>query len=85
MVLDAKTDQQLEQATQALKTQADQSQLFLPVRPQLDPDQFAQALYQHKAGLLSKTDQADCAGQDHAALTEQGLLQLMSPGHADHG
>lgn len=80
VVLDAKTDQQLEQATQALKTQADQSQLFLPVRPQLDPDQFAQALYQHKAGLLSKTDQQILQEQDDAALTEQGLLQLMSPG-----
>ncbi|MGE8684763.1 MAG: MMPL family transporter [Acinetobacter sp.] len=80
VVLDAQDDQQLEQATAALKQQADQSRLFRPVQPQLDYEQFSRVLYQHKAGLLTQSDRELLEQQDYAALSEQGLLQLMSPG-----
>jgi len=80
VVLDAENDQQLEQAAQALKTQADQSRLFQPLRPQLDSEKFAQALYRHKAGLLSPNDRALLELKDYQALSEQGMLQLLSPG-----
>ena len=80
VVLDAKNDQQLEQATQVLKTQANKSGFFHPLRSQVDPDRFAQVLYQHKTGLLSKTDRQILQEKDYAALMEQSLLQLMSPG-----
>lgn len=36
-------------------------------------------MYQHRAGLLSTQDQA-LLQKDHAALTEQSLMQMMSPG-----
>ena len=80
VVLDAQNDQQLARVTAALKTQADQSDLFQPVQPQLDYDKFSQALYQHKAGLLAENDRKLLAQKDYAALSEQSLLQLMSPG-----
>lgn len=41
-----------------LKAQAKQSALWQPLKPQLDFDQFAKQLYQHRAGLLSTQDQA---------------------------
>jgi predicted exporter len=47
---------------------------------QLDSDKFAQLLYQHRAGLLTLDDQKILQQQDYAALTEQSLLQIMSPG-----
>ena len=80
VVLDAKNEQQLEQATQALKSTADQSQLFQLVKPQLDNEEFARVLYQHKAGLLAKNDRQLLEQKDYQSLTEQGMLQLMSPG-----
>ncbi|WP_180080024.1 MULTISPECIES: MMPL family transporter [unclassified Acinetobacter] len=80
VVLDAQNDQQLDQATTLLKTQANQSQLFQPVRPQLDYDKFAKLLYQYKAGLLTQSDRELLQHKDYVALAEQGLLQLMSPG-----
>ncbi len=43
-------------------------------------DQFAKQLYQHRAGLLSTQDQALLQKKDYAALTEQSLMQMMSPG-----
>ena len=80
VVLDAKNEQQLEQATQALKSTADQSQLFQLVKPQLDNEEFVRVLYQHKAGLLAKNDRQLLEQKDYQSLTEQGMLQLMSPG-----
>lgn len=62
-----------------LKAQAKQSALWQPLKPQLDFDQFAKQLYQHRAGLLSTQDQA-LLQKDYAALTEQSLMQMMSPG-----
>ncbi|MFX5506118.1 hypothetical protein ABTD43_18985, partial [Acinetobacter baumannii] len=54
--------------------------LWQPLKPQLDFDQFAKQLYQHRAGLLSTQDQALLQKKDYAALTEQSLMQMMSPG-----
>ena len=80
LVLDAQNDAALQQATLTLKMQVQQSQLFQPVKAQLDNQQFAHALYQHKVGLLSENDRALLQQHDYQGLTEQGLLQLMSPG-----
>ena len=80
LVLDTQNDASLQQATLMLKTQVQQSQLFQPVKAQLDHQQFAHALYQHKAGLLSENDRSLLQQHDYQSLTEQGLLQLMSPG-----
>lgn len=80
VVLDAQNDQQLDQATQALNTQVNQSQLFQPLQAQIDPQTFAQILFQHRAGLLAAQDRELLQQQDYQSLTEQGMLQLMSPG-----
>lgn len=80
VVLDAENEEQLKRATAALKKEVAQSELFHPLRPQLDHDNFAQRLYQHKVGLLAENDRILLAQQDYAQLTEQSLLQLMSPG-----
>lgn len=80
VVLDAQTDQQLERATDLLKASVAKSRLFEPIESQLDPEKFAHTLYQHRAGLLSLADQQLLQQQDYQALTEQSMLQLMSPG-----
>lgn len=58
VVVDAKDETAIQQATHFLTAQAKQSQLWQPLKPQLDFDQFAKQLYQHRAGLLSTQDQA---------------------------
>nr|EKU7276615.1 acyl-sn-glycerol-3-phosphate acyltransferase [Acinetobacter baumannii] len=58
VVVDAKDEAAIQQATHFLKAQAKQSALWQPLKPQLDFDQFAKQLYQHRAGLLSTQDQA---------------------------
>ncbi|KAE9798741.1 acyl-sn-glycerol-3-phosphate acyltransferase, partial [Escherichia coli] len=80
VVVDAKDEAAIQQATHFLTVQAKQSQLWQPLKPQLDFDQFAKQLYQHRAGLLSAQDQALLQKKDYAALTEQSLMQMMSPG-----
>ena len=80
VVLDAKTDAQLEQATHLLKDSVAKSGLFEAVQPQLDQGKFAQTLYQHRAGLLAASDRQHLEHEDYQALTEQSMLQLMSPG-----
>lgn len=80
VVVDAKDEAAIQQATHFLTAQAKQSQLWQPLKPQLDFDQFAKQLYQHRAGLLSAQDQTLLQKKDYAALTEQSLMQMMSPG-----
>ncbi|WP_089605681.1 MMPL family transporter [Acinetobacter piscicola] len=80
LVIDAPSDQVLNQATDILKQQVTNSQLWQPLKPQLDTEKFAQTLYQHHAGLLSSEDTELLKQKDYAALTEQALLQVMSPG-----
>ena len=80
VVLNAKDDAALTKATATFKQKVAQSDLWQPLHAQLDSDKFAQVLYQHRAGLLSSTDQKLLEQQDYAALSEQGLLQIMSPG-----
>ena len=80
VVLDAKTDEKLQLATQTLKQQVDESGLFEPLKPQFDSDTFAKNLYLHKVGLVTENDQNILTKGDYEALTEQSLLQLMSPG-----
>lgn len=80
LVLDAPNQEKLEQATQHLKQQIQSSSLWQALKPQLDTQQFAQTLYQHHAGLVSPNDLQHLKQQDYAALTEQGLMQMMSPG-----
>lgn len=80
LVIDAPNDRALQQATDILKQQVTHSQLWQPLKPQLDTDKFAQTLYQHHAGLLSLEDSQLLKQKDYTALTEQALLQVMSPG-----
>ena len=80
VVLDAPTDEKLQVATQTLKQQVDRSGLFEPLKPQFDGEGFAKKLYQHKVGLLTEADKQLLLKGDYEALTEQSLLQLMSPG-----
>lgn len=80
LVIDASNDQALQQATDILKQQVANSQLWQPLKPQLDTEKFAQTLYQYHAGLVSAEDIELLKKQDYTALTEQALLQIMSPG-----
>lgn len=80
VVVDAKDEAAIQQATHFLTAQAKQSKLWQTLKPQLDFDQFAKQLYQHRAGLLSAQDQALLQKLDYEALTEQSLMQMMSPG-----
>lgn len=80
VVLDAQDDAALTKSTNALQQQVAKSDLWQPLHAQLDSDKFAQVLYQHRAGLLTLADQKILQQQDYAALTEQSLLQIMSPG-----
>jgi predicted exporter len=80
VVLNAKDDAALTKATATFKQSVAATDLWQPLHAQLDSDKFAQVLYQHRAGLLSSTDQKLLEQQDYAALNEQGLLQIMSPG-----
>ena len=80
VVLNAKDDAALAKATTTFKQSVAQSDLWQPLNAQLDSDKFAQVLYQHRAGLLTLDDQKLLEQQDYVSLTEQGLLQIMSPG-----
>ncbi|OTG64164.1 acyl-sn-glycerol-3-phosphate acyltransferase [Acinetobacter sp. ANC 3903] len=80
VVLNAKDDAALNKATTTFKQSVAATNLWQPLHPQLDSEKFAQVLYQHRAGLLTLADQKLLEQQDYASLTEQGLLQIMSPG-----
>ncbi len=80
VVIDAPNEQTLAKATALLQTQIKNSDLWQPLKPQLDTEKFAQTLYQHRAGLLTKEDHQLLSKQEYTGLTEQSLLQIMSPG-----
>lgn len=80
LVLDAKDDASLNHVTQKIQAEVKQSDLFHPLKPQLDNEKFAKALYQHKVGLLNESDKTLLEQKDYQALTEQSMLQMMSPG-----
>ncbi len=80
LVLESSDQQVLEQATQLVQKQLQQSELWQPLKPQLDLEQFSKQLYLHKVGLLSPQDQQFLQHKDYQALTEQSLMQVMSVG-----
>ncbi|WDZ50730.1 hypothetical protein LF296_15670 [Acinetobacter vivianii] len=80
VVLESSDQQALAQATQLFQQKLQQSDLWQPLKPQLDLEQFSKQLYQHRAGLLSQQDRQFLQQQDYEALTEQSLMQLMSVG-----
>lgn len=80
VVLDAKNDENIAKATQLFQQKIKQSGVFKPLKAQFDSESFAKNLYQHKVGLLTPSDQALLASGDYDALTEQSLLQFISPG-----
>lgn len=80
VVLESKNQQSLEQATQLFEKQLQQNELWQPLKPQLDLEQFSKQLYLHRAGLLSQQDREYLQQQDYEVLTEQSLMQLMSVG-----
>lgn len=84
VLLEAPSATALQQATDQLLAQAKQSVLWQPPQPLLDSEALGKILYQHRAYLLSQQDQqilSDAAKTgDYAALNEQALSQLLSPG-----
>lgn len=80
VVLNAKDDAALTKATHSFKQSVAATDLWQPLHAQLDSEKFAQVLYQHRAGLLTPDDQKLLEEKDYASLTDQGLLQIMSPG-----
>ena len=80
VVLESSDRQTLAQATQLFQQKLQHSDLWQPLKPQLDLEQFSKQLYQHRAGLLSQQDRQFLQQQDYEALTEQSLMQLMSVG-----
>jgi predicted exporter len=84
VVLEAPTASTLQQATDQLLAETKQSALWQPPQPLLDSEALGKTLYQHRAYLLSQQDQqilSDAAQTgDYAALNEQALSQLLSPG-----
>ena len=80
LVVDAPNEQALEKATALLKKQVKESDLWKPIKPQLDTDKFAQTLYEHRVGLLSTEDIELLKQKDYSALSEKSLMQIMSPG-----
>ena len=80
VVLNAKDDAALTKATRTFKQSVATTDLWQPLHAQLDSEKFAQVLYRHRAGLVTLADQKLLEQQDYASLTEQGLLQIMSPG-----
>lgn len=80
LVIDAPDDQVLDRATELLKQRVAETNLWQPLKPQLDTEKFAKTLYEHHAGLVSANDVALLKHQDYESLTEQALLQVMSPG-----
>lgn len=80
VVLESSDQQALAQATQLFQQKLQQSDLWQPLKPQLDLEQFSKQLYQHRAGLLSQQDRQFLKQQDYEALTEQSLMQMMSVG-----
>ncbi|MEB3753611.1 hypothetical protein [Acinetobacter sp. MD2(2019)] len=80
VVLDAADSQTLDRATQQLQQQIAQQQWIAPLRPQFNAEQFGHVLFAHRAGLLNTQDQQILQQKDYSALSEQSLLQVMSPG-----
>ncbi|OAL75779.1 acyl-sn-glycerol-3-phosphate acyltransferase [Acinetobacter sp. SFB] len=80
VVLNAKDDAALTKATRTFKQSVAATDLWQPLHAQLDSEKFAQVLYQHRAGLITPDDQKLLEEKDYASLTDQGLLQIMSPG-----
>ncbi|WP_445114975.1 MMPL family transporter [Acinetobacter sp. WZC-1] len=80
LVVDAPDEQTLQQATVLLSRQLQNSPLWQPLKAQLDTAQFAETLYRHHAGLISTEDRQLLRTGEYAGLTEQRLLQIMSPG-----
>lgn len=80
LVLDAKDDASLEKATTQVEAALKENELFKPLTAQLNTDEFAKSLYLHKAGLLNESDRKLLEQKDYQSLTEQSMLQLMSPG-----
>ncbi|MBJ8452341.1 acyl-sn-glycerol-3-phosphate acyltransferase [Acinetobacter bereziniae] len=80
LVIDTQSQAQLEQATQLLQRDVSQSNLFQPLKPQVDTEKFAKTLYVHRAGLMTEQDEKILTDLDYLALTEQSLMQIMSPG-----
>ncbi|MEB3767082.1 hypothetical protein [Acinetobacter sp. MD2] len=80
VVIDGATSQVVDQATQRLQQQVAKTTLLQPLRPQFNSQQFGKVLFEHRVGLLSGQDQQLLEQKDYQALSEQSLLQLMSPG-----
>lgn len=80
VVLDAKTPQQLDLGTQQLKSDVAKTDLLYPLKSQFDADQFGKVLFEYRAGLITPQDQQVLKDHDYEALSEQSLLQMMSPG-----
>ncbi len=80
LVLEAKDEQALAQATTVVLHQTVQSPLWQATKPLLDTDALGKVLFQHRVGLLSEQDQKILQAGDYQALSEQALSQLISPG-----
>ena len=80
VVIDAKDQAALDQATEQLAGTIAKTNLWQPLKPSVDTEAFGKTLYLHQAALLSSTDIELLKKQDYEALTEQGLLQIMTPG-----
>ncbi len=80
VVVDAKNNQQLQQATDFLQHAVGQSSVFEPLQAQVDTEQLGRILYQHRAGLISQQDQQLLDQKDYSSLTEKSLMQLFTPG-----
>lgn len=80
VLLDAENEIQLNQATSQFKQQVQSSPLWQPLQTQVDTTALGKVLFEHRAGLLRADDVQVLKTQDYAALTEQSLLQIMSPG-----
>lgn len=80
LVIDAGSAEQLNQATELVRTHLKQNSLFQPLKAQVDPEQFGKVLFQHHAGLLQAQDIQALKQQDYQSLSEQAMLQLLTPG-----
>ncbi|SNQ29875.1 MMPL family transporter [Acinetobacter apis] len=80
LVLDAKDEHSLNQATQLITQAAKHTNELEPIHHQFDTAQFGQTLFKHRVGLLSQADIDRLQHQDYAFLIEQSVLQFASPG-----
>lgn len=78
VMLQAEQAEQLEHATEQFLQQSEQLQLWQAIVPQ-QSEQFAQTLYQHRAGLLSQEQRQLLQQQNYDAFLEKSMLQLLSP------